>query len=398
MRSKASSSATPAPRPMNTWRWTGSVAATSGAFDRQELSTGTSRQPSSVWPSSAITSSTIFSIAARIAASCGMKIAPTAYCAGRGQGEAEPRRLPSAKKACGNLHQHAGAVAHQRVGADRAAVRQVLDDLETVLDDPVRLPVVQVDDEADAARVALVARVEQARRAVRTAARLSTVGAIAPPAVVSFPCASIPLIAPTIGSPRSARSARSPFSTALPTIGRHFSCRGRLSGSRLSSSSGRSRAIGSPSALVARRPSRVAHRTGQYPRPTRADARFGQWSCPILLSSMADLECFGKILRVRCLAACVSSLGRAHSSRKKAHDLRERQLGGASERVDRGAGRGGPAGGPAYGADALTARRRAALRRALRARGRGLPGRHGHRRQSPWRCPPSPGRAASCSP
>ena len=44
----------------------------------EELSTGTSRQPRSIWPSSAMTSSTIASISARSAASCGMKMWPTA--------------------------------------------------------------------------------------------------------------------------------------------------------------------------------------------------------------------------------------------------------------------------------------------------------------------------------
>ena len=45
LRSKSSSSATPAPRPMKTCRCTGSTALTRSPSS--ELSTGTSRQPSS---------------------------------------------------------------------------------------------------------------------------------------------------------------------------------------------------------------------------------------------------------------------------------------------------------------------------------------------------------------
>ena len=77
-RSNASSLSMPRPRPMNTCRWQGSVAAMSGALESEELSTGTSRQPSSTWPSEATTSSTIFSMPARISASCGRKRKPTA--------------------------------------------------------------------------------------------------------------------------------------------------------------------------------------------------------------------------------------------------------------------------------------------------------------------------------
>ena len=56
------------------------------------------------------------------------------------------------------------AVARLRVGADRAAMLEVQQDLQALLDDVVRLAVVQVGDEADAAGIALVQRIEQAFR------------------------------------------------------------------------------------------------------------------------------------------------------------------------------------------------------------------------------------------
>ena len=58
----------------------------------------------------------------------------------------------------GNLDQDAGAVAHQRVGADGAAMVEVLEDLQALLDDRVRLAARDVGDEADAAGVVLVRR------------------------------------------------------------------------------------------------------------------------------------------------------------------------------------------------------------------------------------------------
>ena len=56
----------------------------------------------------------------------------------------------------GQLDQDAGAVAHQLVGADGAAVVQVLQDLQRLADDVVALLALDVGDEADAAGVVLV--------------------------------------------------------------------------------------------------------------------------------------------------------------------------------------------------------------------------------------------------
>jgi len=60
---------------MNTWRTSGSTALT--LSPRPELSTGTSRQPSNVWPSAAILSAITCWHAARAAASRGMNNMPT---------------------------------------------------------------------------------------------------------------------------------------------------------------------------------------------------------------------------------------------------------------------------------------------------------------------------------
>jgi hypothetical protein len=54
------------------------------------------------------------------------------------------------------LDHDAGAVAHQRVGTDGAAMFEVLQDQQTLLDDRVRLFTLDVGDEADAAGVMLV--------------------------------------------------------------------------------------------------------------------------------------------------------------------------------------------------------------------------------------------------
>ena len=63
-----------------------------------------------------------------------------------------------------HLHQDAGAVARARVGADRAAMFEIAEDRDRVLDDLVRLAALDVGDEADAAGILLVARIEQAAR------------------------------------------------------------------------------------------------------------------------------------------------------------------------------------------------------------------------------------------
>ncbi len=68
----------------------------------------------------------------------------------------------AAKEGVRRLDEDAGAVAGVLLAAAGAAVFQVVQDLQTVADDVVRLPIFQIDDEADAAGVVLVARVVQA--------------------------------------------------------------------------------------------------------------------------------------------------------------------------------------------------------------------------------------------
>jgi hypothetical protein len=67
-----------------------------------------------------------------------------------------------AEEAVGNLHENARAIAHQGIGADGAAMRQVFEDEQAVLDDLVRLLALHMRDEADAAGIVLVARIIKA--------------------------------------------------------------------------------------------------------------------------------------------------------------------------------------------------------------------------------------------
>jgi hypothetical protein len=74
--------------------------------------------------------------------------------AGLGERDAE-RSGNHLEELVGNLHEDAGAVAGERVGADGAAMGQVLQDLETLLDDFVARPGLQGGDEADTAGIVL---------------------------------------------------------------------------------------------------------------------------------------------------------------------------------------------------------------------------------------------------
>ncbi len=67
-----------------------------------------------------------------------------------------------------HLHQHAGAVAAVFLGAAGAAVIEVHEDLQALLQDAVGLAALDVDDEADAAGVVLE------RRIVKTLLRRQT--------------------------------------------------------------------------------------------------------------------------------------------------------------------------------------------------------------------------------
>ena len=88
---------------------------------------------------------------------------PTAYSPGAGS------LKPSLSAFLGeelvrDLHQDAGAVAGARIGADRAAVLEIAEDGERVLDDLVRLAALDVGDEADAAGILVERRIVETLR------------------------------------------------------------------------------------------------------------------------------------------------------------------------------------------------------------------------------------------
>ena len=77
-----------------------------------------------------------------------------------GLGKGDPGLLADLlEEGVGNLDEDAGAVAGVRLAAGRAAVVEVLEDLDRLLQDPVGLAALDVDDEADAAGVVLEPRV-----------------------------------------------------------------------------------------------------------------------------------------------------------------------------------------------------------------------------------------------
>jgi hypothetical protein len=77
------------------------------------------------------------------------------------------RRHLGAVQLVRQLDQDARTVAHQLVGTDRAAVVEVLEDLQPLLDDRVRFLALDVGHETDTARVVFVRRVvETVRRHV----------------------------------------------------------------------------------------------------------------------------------------------------------------------------------------------------------------------------------------
>ena len=80
---------------------------------------------------------------------------PTPYSPGGGSVDALLGHLFAVQRV-GQLDQDAGAVAHQLVGAHCAAMVQVLEDLQALLDDGVALLALDVGHEADAAGVVLV--------------------------------------------------------------------------------------------------------------------------------------------------------------------------------------------------------------------------------------------------
>jgi hypothetical protein len=150
---------------MNTCSMTGLAARAEAP--RLESSPGTTRHPRTACPAAATVRSINCRSRSRSVASLAGRRAPRRTRL-RAAGEPEIRGdLP--QKAIRHLHEHAGAVAGIRFAAAGAAVQEVEEDLEPLLDDGVRLPPFDVDDEADAAGVVLVARIVEAWRRVEHA-------------------------------------------------------------------------------------------------------------------------------------------------------------------------------------------------------------------------------------
>jgi hypothetical protein len=86
---------------------------------------------------------------------------PAAVFARSRQGDTQSGAL-APEEPIGHLDQDAGAVSGVGLAAARAAVKQVLQDRERLLDDAVGSPSLEVDHEADAARVVLVTGIVEA--------------------------------------------------------------------------------------------------------------------------------------------------------------------------------------------------------------------------------------------
>ena len=139
---------------MNSCRNTGSTATALGPS--APSSVGTSRQPSTCCPSSATIRSKSASICRAARGVARQEDEPGAVLAAGRQRDAEPRRL-LAQEPVRHLDEDAGAVAGVGLAAARAAVLQVDEHLQRLPHDRVRPAPLDVDDEADAAGVVLVA-------------------------------------------------------------------------------------------------------------------------------------------------------------------------------------------------------------------------------------------------
>ena len=63
-----------------------------------------------------------------------------------------------------DLHEDAGAIAHARVGANRAAMLQIAENAQSVFDDLMRLAALDVGDETDAAGILVERRIVETLR------------------------------------------------------------------------------------------------------------------------------------------------------------------------------------------------------------------------------------------
>jgi hypothetical protein len=134
---------------MNTCMCAGSVGLT--VWPSEELSDGTSRQPSSK-----------LLVLDLVGDDALDDFAPRRFLRHEQRADGVVARLRQRKADLGSLareegvrdlHQDAGAVACARIGADRAAVFEVAQDVQRVGDDLMRLLALDVGDEADAAGI-----------------------------------------------------------------------------------------------------------------------------------------------------------------------------------------------------------------------------------------------------
>ena len=141
---------------MKTWRTNGSDAL--AVSPRYRLSVGTLRQPRQVWPSSATIASIIFSNCRALLALVRQENHADAILA-------RVRQLKTQtgagvfEKSVRHLHQDAGAVAGILLAAASAAVIEIFQYRERLLDDFVRFFAFDINDETDAAGIMLEARI-----------------------------------------------------------------------------------------------------------------------------------------------------------------------------------------------------------------------------------------------
>ena len=145
-------------RRMNTWRMNGSQER--AVSPSMPFTVGTVRQPMTCCPSDCTTCSNFCSMARRNVGLRGRKMMPLPYWPAGGQHDAG-LAADLLVEGVWHLDEHARAVAGVDLAAAGAPVVEVLQYLDRLLEDAVRLVPLDVDDEADAARVVLEAGVVQ---------------------------------------------------------------------------------------------------------------------------------------------------------------------------------------------------------------------------------------------
>ena len=203
-------------RAMNTCRMNGSHER--AVSPSMPLLVGTVRQPSTARPSDCTTCSNFCSTWRRTVGLRGRKMMPLPYWPGRGQRDARLAAHLLVERVR-HLQQHAGAVAGVDLAAAGAAVVQVLQHLDRLLEHAVRLATLDVDDEPHAAGVVLVARVVETLPGGRArAARAGPRGRRRSAAVgEEIGCCAL-IVGPACGSQASLRGKERPRLAAEPAL------------------------------------------------------------------------------------------------------------------------------------------------------------------------------------